>query len=225
MLDMQTAYTKWLGIKVQDQPPTLYRLLGVDALESDADAISYAADSRMALLRQFQIGDNAPLAEEILNELSKARVTLLNADKKSAYDARLRRWIAAQSAPVGAANVPTGPPVSSLPRAEAIAGPTRAVQALRASSAIDLESMASEFRWTNSASFGRQKRKSNPLVWVAAAASVALVTLAIVVVNSMSGGDDSSNERRAEDRCREAGNAQAAAASCRAGTIDLTETT
>jgi len=191
MLDKQTAYTKWLGIKALDQPPTLYRLLGVDALESDADAISYAADSRMALLRQFQIGENAPLAEDILNELSKARVTLLNAEKKLAYDARLRQRIAAQSAVAGAANVPTGPAVSSLPRAEAIAGPGRAAQALPASSAIDLESMASEFRSTNSTSVGRQKKKTSPLVWVAAATAIELVVGTIIVVNSLSGGEDS----------------------------------
>jgi hypothetical protein len=112
MLDKQTAYTKWLGTKVQDQPPTLYRLLGVDALESDADAISNAADSRMAFLRQFQIGDNAPLAEEVLNELSKARVTLLNAEKKTAYDARLRQRTAPQAT--------SGVSSSALPRAEAM---------------------------------------------------------------------------------------------------------
>jgi hypothetical protein len=191
MLDKQTAYTKWLGIKVQDQPPTLYRLLGVDALESDLDTISYAADSRMALLRQFQIGDNAPLAEEILNELSKARVTLLNAEKKAAYDARLRQRIAAQSAAVGAPNTPTAPAVSSPPRAEAIAGPNRAAHVLPASSAVDLESMASEFRSTSSSSVARQKKKISPLVWVAVATSIALVVGTIIVVNSLSGGEDS----------------------------------
>ena len=104
MLSKQTAYEKWLGIKDQQQPPTLYRLLGVEAFESDADIISNSADSRMGYLRQFQIGDNAQVAAEILNEVSHARVTLLNADKKAAYDARLRQRMAPQKKADGTSN-------------------------------------------------------------------------------------------------------------------------
>ena len=102
MLNKQLAYEKWLGIKAYDQPPTLYRLLGVDAFEADPDAISYAADGRMALLRQFQISDNAKLAEQVLTELSRARVVLLNPDQKAAYDAQLREWMAERAAKLGA---------------------------------------------------------------------------------------------------------------------------
>jgi len=166
MLDKRTAYEKWLGIKGHDQPPTLYRLLGVDALESDTDAISNAADSRMAFLKQFQVGDNAPLAEQILNELSRARVTLLNAEKKAAYDARLRQRIAAPASAVASSKVPSVSNVSPLPHAESLSAPMQPAP----------------------------KKKSNPLVWIIPAASVALVILAIVAANSLSGGGSSNND-------------------------------
>ena len=34
------AYEKWLGIKAEHQPPSLYRLLAIDAFEGDMDVIS-----------------------------------------------------------------------------------------------------------------------------------------------------------------------------------------
>ena len=49
-------YHKWLGVPPHQQPPNLYRLLGISLFESDADVISYAADQRMALLRSIAAG-------------------------------------------------------------------------------------------------------------------------------------------------------------------------
>ena len=114
MLNKPTVYEKWLGIKGPDQPPTLYRLLGVEPLETDADIISHAADSRMTYLRQFQTGPNAKLSEEILNEVSHARVVLLNPDQKSAYDQRLRQQMLAER-PVGSGTPIRSPPPVAYP--------------------------------------------------------------------------------------------------------------
>lgn len=90
MLTKSLAYEKWLGIRKEHQPPSLYRLLAIDTFESDTDIIANAADSRMGFVRQFQVGENAKLSAEILNELARAQVTLLNPQKKAAYDAQLR---------------------------------------------------------------------------------------------------------------------------------------
>lgn len=83
-------YLKWLGIPLKHQPPTFYRLLGVEAFEEDADIIERAADRQMTYLRSLQTGDRADTAQKLLNEVAAARLCLLDPDKKAEYDAKLR---------------------------------------------------------------------------------------------------------------------------------------
>ena len=82
-------YHKWLGIPPREQPADHYRLLGVERFEDDADVISLAADQRMQFLRSFQNGERAKLSQQLLNEVAKAKVCLLDPDKKTAYDKEL----------------------------------------------------------------------------------------------------------------------------------------
>ncbi len=83
-------YQKWLGIYPKDQPPNCYRLLGIDLFVSDLDVIENAAHRQMAHVRTFGMGEHAALSQKLLNEIAKAKVTLLNPEKKTAYDRRLR---------------------------------------------------------------------------------------------------------------------------------------
>ncbi|MFZ5831240.1 MAG: LamG-like jellyroll fold domain-containing protein [Planctomycetota bacterium] len=82
-------YRKWLGIPPQHQPPNHYRLLGIELFESDPDVIANAADQRMAHLKGFAGGQHASWSQRLLNEVSAARVALLNPEEKSRYDAAL----------------------------------------------------------------------------------------------------------------------------------------
>jgi len=82
-------YHKWLGIPSVHQPVDHYRLLGIAVFESDGEVIANAADQRMAHVRTFQMGQHTADSQRILNELSAARVCLLNPDKKQEYDAQL----------------------------------------------------------------------------------------------------------------------------------------
>jgi len=86
-------YHRWLGIAAEEQPPHHYRLLGLKLFERDADVIESAADKQMAHVRTFQSGQHADDAQRLLNEISAARVLLLNAEKKAAYDVQLRAKI------------------------------------------------------------------------------------------------------------------------------------
>jgi hypothetical protein len=97
MADKFDAYYKWFGIRPAEQPPDCYRLLGLQKFESDADVISNAADQRMAHLRTMQNGPQRAESQRILNEVSAARVQLLDSEKKLAYDLALRKKIAAES--------------------------------------------------------------------------------------------------------------------------------
>ncbi len=83
-------YHKWLGIPPAEQPPNHYRLLGISLFESDQDVIANAADARMAHVRTFQSGKRSAESQRILNEISSAKVCLLNPERKTEYDAGLR---------------------------------------------------------------------------------------------------------------------------------------
>ena len=93
-------YYKWLGIPAKDQPPNLYRLLGVELFESDAEVIDVAANRQMAYLQSCAAGEHSDQAERLLNEVSAARLCLLNPKKKSAYDAGIRATATISSSPV-----------------------------------------------------------------------------------------------------------------------------
>jgi len=117
-------YRIWLGIPPQEQPANHYRLLGIGLFESDPDVISNAADRQMVHLRSFQSGKRSELSQQILNELSAARVCLLDTQKKVQYDAQLRAKLAAEKpetpVPVYPVLPPPGssappPPRSSMP--------------------------------------------------------------------------------------------------------------
>lgn len=101
-------YHKWLGIPEREQPANYYRLLGVELFESDADVIESAADQRVAHLRSFQSGPNSKLSQKLLTEVSTAKVTLLNPEKRRKYDAQLN------------ATLPADDPLAALPAAETV---------------------------------------------------------------------------------------------------------
>jgi len=93
-------YHRWLGISPKDQPPNHYRLLGIDLFESNPDVIADAADRQMAHVRTHQTGKHSKLSQELLNEISAARVCLLNPEKKAEYDKSLRMKVTPTVAPV-----------------------------------------------------------------------------------------------------------------------------
>jgi hypothetical protein len=101
-------YRKWLGIPPEEQPPNHYRLLGIAVFEDDPDVIQSAADRQMAHVRTFQTGKRSALSQAILNELSAARLCLLDPQRKLEYDEELR---AAVGSPTSAASpLPSTPP-------------------------------------------------------------------------------------------------------------------
>lgn len=105
---MYDPYHKWLGIPPAEQPPTLYRLLGISSGEQDREVIEEAALRQTAHVRTYQIGPNAAEATRILNEIAKARTILTNTAKRASYDASLRQPETSLEPSVDL--VPTGPP-------------------------------------------------------------------------------------------------------------------
>lgn len=162
-------YHKWLGISPENQPADHYRLLGVERFESDPDVIATAADQRMAHLRTFQAGARAELSQRLLNELASARVVLLNAQKKAAYDQELRRVLSA----VAPASRPTAQPLAAEP-----------------------PSLPNQVEWTPAtepvAASSRIKAKQGRPPWVmASVAAASLLLMGILVWGVLGGGEPS----------------------------------
>jgi WD40 repeat protein len=128
----------WLGIPPTDQPPNLYRLLGVGLFESDADVISNAADRQMVHVRTFQGGKYSALSQRVLNELSSARVCLLDPKKKAEYDDQLRKQMAAKVAALR----PVAISPAGLPPVVAAAAPTPAPAVVPGPAAVPLAGAA-----------------------------------------------------------------------------------
>ncbi|MGE0757113.1 MAG: protein kinase [Pirellulaceae bacterium] len=93
-------YYRWLAIPPEEQPPDYYRLLGLARFEEDAEIIEYAADRQMDLVRRQQSGKHARFSQQLLNELSRARICLRDPDKKQAYDAGLWRELESHRPPL-----------------------------------------------------------------------------------------------------------------------------
>lgn len=89
-------YYKWLGIPPKDQPPHHYRLLGIEVFEADRDVIDAAANRLMGYLKELASGDEGAHSQRLLNEISRARLCLLNKEKKASYDRELKASVQAE---------------------------------------------------------------------------------------------------------------------------------
>ena len=83
-------YYKWLGIPPDEQPPHYYRLLGVRIFESDPEVIESAANQRMEYLQSLSGGDHPAAAQQLLSEMARARIKLLDEKTRATYNAELR---------------------------------------------------------------------------------------------------------------------------------------
>ncbi len=109
-------YLNWLGITPHERPIDHYRLLGVERFEPNVNAIAHAAEHRMMSVRQYQTGPRGHHTQQILNELTAAKLCLLDANTKSTYDAVLQGQLSAAPVPP-----PADPPPVAAPMATPVA--------------------------------------------------------------------------------------------------------
>jgi len=181
MAESFDAYHEWLGIVPRDQPPHHYRLLAIEVYEENANVIDGAVDQRMAHLRTFQTGPRAKLCQDLLNKLSAARVTLLDPDKKAAYDAELKEKL----------NAKNGKSKRRVARALPLDEPLATATPLDAPAmGTPIEAAVSGPQVRSDSSRHRGCRKKGP-PWVALGIGGALLpVVAIVAMMAMSGGDE-----------------------------------
>jgi hypothetical protein len=115
MAEKFDPYYKWLGIPPKDQPPHHYRLLGIELFEPDRDVIDAAANRLMGYLKELAAGDDASHSQKLLNEISRARLCLLNKEKKAAYDQELRKKLKSEEDRLNPTSPEAPPPPQVAP--------------------------------------------------------------------------------------------------------------
>ncbi|MCP4777068.1 MAG: hypothetical protein GY880_22850 [Planctomycetaceae bacterium] len=88
-------YLTWLGIQSTERPLDHYALLGLTRFESSEELIDQHSVQRIELLQDIATGsDQVELSQKILNEISAARICLLDRRKRAKYDLQLKKQIA-----------------------------------------------------------------------------------------------------------------------------------
>ncbi|HEY4258649.1 MAG TPA: hypothetical protein VGM98_00760 [Schlesneria sp.] len=113
-MDSFDPYHKWLGIPKKEQPANHYRLLGITVFEPDLDVIEAAADRQMAYVSQCATGEHLKVSQQILNELSAARVCLLVPARRKAYDEQLGKKLNQASSAATSAMIREPEPVDEF---------------------------------------------------------------------------------------------------------------
>lgn len=112
-------YTKWLDVLPGPRPPDYYTLLGVEAFCGDLDAIEAATRRQLTRLDDFALHPNRETRDAVqnmMNEVARARVDLVNPGRRLDYDRRL------------AAQLGVSPPHDTAPAVEAETPPARRLQ-------------------------------------------------------------------------------------------------
>ena len=99
MPDSFDPYQQWLEISDPTRPLDHYVLLGLNRQENDPVVIAHAADAVMAKLRKIRPGGRLADWGRLLDQLSGAKVCLLDPSSKAAYDASLPADTPQQPAP------------------------------------------------------------------------------------------------------------------------------
>lgn len=206
-------YHKWLGIPPSQQPPTHYRLLGLEQFEADPDVIDAAANQRMAYLQDLAVGDRVKESQKLLNEVSLARRVLLSPDKKQAYDADLKAASAAAppaEAPMAAPEPPPNVAPADNPFAdfggsgsneseytdlgfqpEAVTMPSRATRPSKAATAVAEAPAQDQEHQEQAPEEAPAKPKKNTKMLLFGAVGLALLAAGLVTAGVLiSGGKD-----------------------------------
>ena len=93
------VYHELLGIPPHEQPPNYYRLLGIALYESDRDVIVNATRRQCGFVRTVALV--YPIeSQQLLNELTQAKLVLLDPQRRKSYDQQLRTAAAGKVSPI-----------------------------------------------------------------------------------------------------------------------------
>src|SRR5215207_891621 len=85
-------YTTWLHVPPGPRPPDHYALLGLPPFTSDREQIERAAQAQLGRLDRFALHPDKvrrDACQQMMNEVARARVVLVNPERRAAYGAQL----------------------------------------------------------------------------------------------------------------------------------------
>ena len=123
-------YHELLGIPPQEQPPNHYRLLGISLWETNRQVIANAAMQRSKFLRSLGISQYGDVCQRLLNEVSAAKICLLNETKKAAYDRQFSHAGPVPPPPPSQADQPAVGPATAAGTAEQVSPPPTSYRAV-----------------------------------------------------------------------------------------------
>ena len=95
-------YLSWLDIPPEEQPPTHYRLLGLEPFENDPEKIGESVIHLVSRLQDLSHGENIESAQKLLNDVAKAKLCLTSKAAKFKYDVQLRKQLKSVGTPAAA---------------------------------------------------------------------------------------------------------------------------
>ncbi|MBM4002231.1 MAG: hypothetical protein FJ295_02950 [Planctomycetes bacterium] len=87
------AYHEWLNLDRANTAPHFYDLLGLDCFDGDYERIASAAERASSRVRNHRPGPHTARWADLLDEIERAKQTLLDASRKRAYDSQLRQQL------------------------------------------------------------------------------------------------------------------------------------
>lgn len=109
MKESINPYQAWLALPSNIDAPSYYQLLELDDSQQDAAVIAAAADRAIARVRSCRPGAHITAWTQLLDQLAEAKACLTNAERKRAYDERLRSGSMSDAARVPTAGVASPP--------------------------------------------------------------------------------------------------------------------
>lgn len=95
------VYREWLGIPEGPRPPDHYQLLRLVQFEDAADKIRANYKKLNAHVRKYASGQYSVESQDLLNELAKAMLCLVDVERKREYDKGLGREFEEERTPSG----------------------------------------------------------------------------------------------------------------------------
>jgi len=162
-------YSLWLKVPPGERPPNHYALLGLPRFCDDVPRIEAAAQKRLDGLDRYALHPDPvkrDACQQVMNEVARARVVLINPQKREAYDLTLKPATAPPPPAVMQVQIE---PIALVPVPRAPAIPRQAAAIVKPPA-----------------------RKGDPTRWIAAivAASVAAVVVVAVIQHASSTSQD-----------------------------------
>jgi hypothetical protein len=206
-------YREWLGWD-QSRAPDYYELLGISRGEADGGRIALAAEQRIAAVRRFRPGEQAPAWSQLLDEIRTAKTCLSDPTLRERYNARsVERRMFQSAARVGLAEEELSTKAVSAPAEVDDLVPGGAIDTLLPPVAEHADHVATR----EGESFGfapvdarHADKFGNVAVWIGAAIacigilSVVAALLAILPANQPGAGEGNTGPRVAVVERREA---------------------